>query len=204
MKTTKTTRTGKPPKTRKSKVQRKEEQEREAQLIIEHVEARVVEPFTDKRLDREFEIIELLNGKKTTLHDIKKRYIAAKAQEWKLAFTQDFYKEVFRLNRWPIPDGDISEKPHVVAQWTNEVVYLRFTKDILDELRRKNPFRTDLWLREKKHHQWLTREGREKLLGFIDDAIDGMKACATWYEFYVKHAKRYDLPYQLKMNMGEA
>ena len=194
MKTTKST------KADKSKVELQQERQQVTQHILDLTESRLAEPYTDRRLDRDYEIIELLNGSKISPFDLKKRFIAEIAQPWEVFFTKEFYSEVFRKNGWPIPEGGISEKPHIVAQWTNEVIYLRFTKEILDELRRKNPYMTGIWLRREKHHQWLSDAGREKLRVFIQDAIDGMKACTgTWYDFQLAHAKKYNLPCQLKM-----
>lgn len=198
MKTTKKTFVG------KSKVEQQEERQEVSQYILDLTESRLVEPFTDRRLNRDHEIIELLNGSRISPFELKKRFIAEIAQPWEVFFVQDFYAEVFRLNGWPIPEGGISEKPQIVAQWTNEVIYLRFTKDILDELRRKNPYMTGMWLRKEKHHQWLNDAGRAKLREFIQDAIDGMKACTgTWYDFQLAHAKKYNLPCQLKMRLDK-
>jgi hypothetical protein len=54
-------------------------------------------------------------------------------------------------------------------------------------------------LRAVKHFQWFTEHGKKQLEIYIQEAINEMKECNNWYEFRVKYAKKYDVPFQLSL-----
>ncbi|MBL7951307.1 MAG: hypothetical protein JNM62_06260 [Flavobacteriales bacterium] len=183
------------------KVQQREERDALKQLLLKLPEERVGRGLSDEKLDRENAKIQLLDQTWTTPYEQRQRvdrFVAEMVQPWEKAYPQVYYTEIYRLNGWAIPEGMISEKPSIVAQWTNEIIYMRFPPEVFGALRERNPLLA-YWLRGHKHHQWLTAEGRVQLLRFIQDAIDGMKECATWYEFQLKHAQKYKLPVQLRL-----
>lgn len=151
---------------KRSKVDLTQSREDLKQLLLKLPEEKVAERFSDDKLDREHEKARLKDSASPT-GLIGRHLLAIEPQVYAPIFPKDYYRQIFRLNGWPIPDGDISEKPHIVAKWTNEIIYLRFTRAILDELRQKNPLMVGRWLREHKHHQWLTDQGRIFLEGFI-------------------------------------
>lgn len=109
-----------------------------------------------------------------------------------------YYLEIYRLKGWEVPDGKIYQKPWVVARYTNEVIYGRFTKDVLQMLQKLNPY-VSFCQRRHKHFQWLNSEGKEKVEGYIQDAIGVMEKCTTWYEFRVKHSLEFGVTFQLDL-----
>jgi hypothetical protein len=121
--------------------------------------------------------------------------IASRLQEYCVMFVPAYYKEIFRLNNWP---WDPARRPHIVAVWTNEIIYARFKKDVLPTLQTLNPF-TELGIRNYKHFQWLNEDGHKLLEGFILDAVRVMKTSSSWYEFRMKYGKEFNLPVQIKM-----
>lgn len=184
------------------KVQQKEDRQKLQQLLLKLTEDKIDQRFSDARLDREHEKIQLLNGSWTSLYDVRQliaKTIAPTVQPYEVTFPQEFYRQIYRLTGRPIPEGGIAEKPHIIAQYTNEIIYLRFTREVLEVLRQKNPL-GPAWMRLYKHHQWLTKDGKTMLLGFIQDAIHDMKACTTnWHDFQFAYAKKYILPIQTRM-----
>lgn len=105
------------------------------------------------------------------------------------------------MNGWTIPARGITEKPHVIAQYTNEIIYQRFSKEVLPMLQHLNPY-CAMGFRMHKHFQWLTPEARVYLLRFIDEAIAVMRTCTNWYEFRIKYGKQFGLSFQLKMKLA--
>ena len=167
-------------------------------LLIQRADEKTEAKFTDKYLDRENEKIKLQNGKEISIREIREihKIIAQQLQEYEVMYDREYYAETFRLNGWEIPKGKIRFKPPIVGQYTNEIIYARFSKEVLPALQVLNPY-IGFGLRLNKHFQWLTPEGKVMLETFIQDAIRFMKTCSTWYEFRIKHSKEFGLSFQL-------
>jgi hypothetical protein len=150
---------------------------------------------SDKSLDLRNEKIELISGE---ILDLKKlwHYIDGKINEYEKRFSQDYYKEIFRLNGWPIPEnGIISKKPNIVALFTIDYIYGRYPKEILPAIEKNNKY-SQIGTRLYKHFQFLTPEGVILLEKFIAESVDIMKRCKFWDEFVAEHAKAYGHPFQ--------
>jgi len=168
-------------------------------LIIDRTDSRIKDPFSDKELDNE-------NTKRQLLSSIQNFWtikevginILKKPSDYEAIFPQEFYQEIYRLNGWS-HKGKIAQKPWKVGNFTNEIIYYRFSNEILPVLRIVNPFIIP-GFRKYKHHQYLTTGGRIELANFIQQAINTMKECQTWDEFRALYHRRYNVPYQLKMS----
>ncbi|APU67751.1 hypothetical protein GRFL_1027 [Christiangramia flava JLT2011] len=106
---------------------------------------------------------------------------------------------MFRLNNWEFK-GVISEKPWQAGRFTNEIIYYRFSQEVLPILRIVNPCVIP-GLRKHKHHQFLTPGARIELSRFISEATDVMKQFNDWDSFRIEYCKRYNVPYQLKFQL---
>jgi hypothetical protein len=149
----------------------------------------------DKSLDLRNEKVELISGE---ILDLKKlwHYIDSKINEYEKRFSQEYYKEIFRLNGWPIPEnGIISKKPSIVAQFTIDYIYGRYPKEILPAIEKNNKY-SQIGTRLYKHFQFLTPEGVVLLEKFIAESVGIMKRCKYWDEFVAEHAKAYGHPFQ--------
>lgn len=165
------------------------------ELLLQGPENRVNQKFSDRNLDRENEIIELLGGRQVTIRQIKD-IIAKCEQEYVPQFPPLFYSEIDRLNNWHRPKEKQHEKPPIVGRWTKQIIYERFPKEVLPVLEQLNPY-IGFGIRLYKHFQWLTPEGKAQLQEFISEAIEVMQSSSSWYEFRVKYAKQYGVPFQL-------
>ena len=180
-----------------SKQVQKEKRQELKQLILELTEQRIEERFSDKNLDRENEKIKLINGAEISISEFK-AFIAERIQVYSVTYPREFYREINRLNSWDIPESDLYLKPPIVGRYTNEIIYGRFPKEILPTLQILNPY-VRMGLRAVKHFQWFTEHGKKQLEIYIQEAINEMKECNNWYEFRVKYAKKYDVPFQLSL-----
>ena len=166
--------------------------------LLESPEAKIQDRFSNKNLDRKNEI-ELLSGKVINLDEERealKKVIANALKEYSPRVPQEYYRQIFRLNNWPIPEGKIKEKPSIVGRYTNEIIYDRYSKSVLPELKRLNPYITS-GMRNFKHFQWLTEEGQTLYDSYIQDAISVMKDSNDWYDFRVKHSENFGVTFQL-------
>ena len=92
---------------------------------------------------------------KDALQKILKAYISEELLPWQQRFPHEFYKQIFRLNRWDYTVDNLRKKPGVVGSWTNKFVYNMLPKGVIDELKRNTP--KDSQGRRKHHfHRLLT------------------------------------------------
>lgn len=167
-------------------------------FILDQTEAKVERQFSDEKLDQELEKRKLLN----TIDDLWRikevdGKLLKEPSNYKAIFNQEFYKEIYRLNGWKY-EGTIAQKPWKVGIYTNEIIYYRFSHEVLPFLRIVNPFIIP-GRRKYKHHQYLTPGARIELSRFISQAVEMMKECSGWNEFRIKYCSKYNVPYQLKM-----
>jgi hypothetical protein len=165
------------------------------QLILQLTEQRIENKFSDKNLDRENEKIKLISGDEISIKEYKD-YISRSLQTYSPKFPKEYYREINRLNNWNKSDAELYLKPPIVGRYTNEIIYGRYSKDILPTLQQLNPY-IRMGFRANKHFQWLTDSGQQKLEIFIADSVRVMKGCNDWYEFRVKYAKQFGVAFQL-------
>lgn len=181
-------------------IQEKKNQDLLKRFIIDQTESKVKNKFSDKELDAENEKRKILE----TIEDLWKIKnidfkILKKPAEYESIFTQEYYQEMFRLNNWEY-NGVIVEKPWQAGRYTNEIIYYRFSQEVLPFLRIINPCIIP-GVRRYKHHQYLTPGSRIELSKFISQATELMRQFADWNSFRIEYCKMYNVPYQLKFQL---
>lgn len=165
--------------------------------LVQSSEAKIYDKFSDKNLDRRNEI-ELLSGRVVNLdeeHEALRLMVANALKEYSPRVPQEYYRQMFRLNNWPAPEeGKIKEKPSAAGRYTNEIIYARYNKSVLPELRKLNPY-IIRGKRSFKHFQWLTEQGQSLFDTYIQDAISVMKESSDWYDFRIKHATKFGITF---------
>ena len=120
---------------------------------------------------------------KNALAKILEKYIAKEYREWTKTFPDAFYREMFRLRRWPL-DPESVKRPSIIGKYTNDIIYARLVPGVLRELQEKNPV-TEKGYRKKRHHQWLTGNiGHPALREHITGVLALMRASSNWDQFY--------------------
>lgn len=181
-------------------LQEKKNQDFLKRFIIDQTEAKVKDRFSDKQLDVENEKRRILG----TIEDLWKiknidNQVLRKPADYKSIFTQDYYKQMFRLNNWNY-NGIIAEKPWQAGRYTNEIIYFRFSQEVLPFLKIVNPFVIP-GSRKYKHHQYLTTGARNELSNFIYQATELMSQFDDWNSFRIAYCEMYNVPYQLKFQL---
>lgn len=129
------------------------------------------------------------------LATILEKFIAKELQPWTLTFPYEFYEEIFRLKRWPGPDG--VRRPSVIGHYTNDIVYKRIAPGILDELREQNPTLPGGRRRSTHHHRLFTPDfGHPKLREHLAAVTALMRASSTWAVFKRHLDRAFPLPNQ--------
>ena len=177
------------------------QQKEEIEYILQLTEGVVDKKSSKAHIDKENEIIKLIGGRTTSQGEIK-QYLSQWLREYEKIFPQKFYKNMLRLCGYPVPKGKVRYKPSIFAVYTNEIIYKRFPKHVLETVQVLNPFVIP-GCRLNYHHQWLNEEGRAMVREFIEDAIDMMENHKDWYAFRIEYALEYRLDYQLRINFDD-
>jgi hypothetical protein len=119
---------------------------------------------------------------KDALSKILETYIAKELLPWTKKFPDEFYEQMFKLRGWKYPTVG-SAKPGVVGRWTNDIVYERMPRGVLEELRQQNP-KDEKGRFKNRHHQYLTPKiGNIHLEKHITGVIALMRASSNWDKF---------------------
>ena len=123
---------------------------------------------------------------KKALAEILEAFLADEVRKWTKTFPIHFYKQIFRLRRWPWPATTGSKKPYtpqIIGHYTNDIVYQRLAPGVLDELRKRNP-KKPTGERSHRHHQWFTPDlGHPALKEHLAAVTALMRASPNWDAF---------------------
>jgi hypothetical protein len=80
--------------------------------------------------------------------------------------------------------GDAFLRPQIVCYWTNDLVYERLARGVLEELQTRNP-PNENGRRAVEDPQWLTEDvGHPALAKHLHAVIGFMRASSKWGRFY--------------------
>lgn len=123
------------------------------------------------------------------LQQYLERFIRKELAAWVKTFPDDFFRELYRLKRWPWNGS--SRRPGVVGNYIKDLIYERLGPGVLAELERKNPT-NEKGRRKAKHHQWLTDEiGNPALAQHMYALIGFMRAEDDWEAFKARFTRAY-------------
>lgn len=138
------------------------------------------------------------------LHKILAAYISDEILKWQLTFTDDFYKEVYRLWGLPFIPKYIKNKPSFIGKLTTKYIYEQLPKGVVDKIKEKTG-KTEKGNWKYKWHQSLTPEiGREHLKKQIIEVTTLMSISQTKEEFDDLFQRKYhSKPIQLQFEFEE-
>jgi len=172
----------------------REERNKLQNLLIELTEEKIESKFSDKALDRHNEKIKLISGVEIDLQVLSKEF-----QRYDSQYSIDFYGPVFRLLNLSGDPGCFADRfKKEIAAFKNEVIWSRFPKDQINELRRINKYK-GYYTRRFWHYQGLNEQGLALFQVIMQQTIEVMEGCTTNYEFRKKLFEKYQVPYQCKL-----
>lgn len=154
----------------------------------------LVDEATGYQYDRErFELQKILNA-----------YVSEEILKWQLTFTNEFYKEIFRLWGIPFIPKYIEAKPSFIGNLTIKYIYEQLPKGVVDKIKEKIG-KTENGNYRYRWHQSLTQDiGREHLKRQIHEVTALMAVSDTKEEFDKLFAKKYKTaPIQLDLEFEE-
>lgn len=153
----------------------------------------LVDEATGYQYERErFELQKILNA-----------YISEEILKWQLTFTDDFYKQIYRLWNLPFIPKYIKNKPSFIGRLTTKYIYEPLPDGVLENLRKKTP-KTEKGNWKYKFHQSLTPEvGKEHLKKQITEVTILMEVSKTKREFEDLFERKYGDNSQLELGFDE-
>lgn len=116
------------------------------------------------------------------LHKILEAFIAKELLPWTKRFPDEYYRQLFRLMGWQYSPPSV-KRPQLVGKITNQIVYDKLPRGVLDELKIRNPV-TRRGYRKHRHHQFLTEAiGNPHLEKHLASITTLMRASSNWRNF---------------------
>lgn len=135
------------------------------------------------------------------LQKILKTYISEEILKWQLTFTNDFYKQIFKLWGIPFTSKNIKRKPQFIGKITNKYVYELLPSGVLEVLKDKTP-RSESGNYQARLHQSLSPEvGREHLKKQITEVTLLMEISDDKNEFQWRFKKKYNTDPQRELEL---
>lgn len=153
----------------------------------------LIDEATGYQYDRErFELQKILSA-----------YISDEILKWQLTFTDDFYKEVYRLWGLPFIPKYIKNKPSFIGKLTTKYIYEELPKGVVDKIKEKTG-KTAGGNWKYKWHQSLTPEiGREHLKKQIIEVTTLMSISQSKEQFQELFKRKYNKNIQLELEFNE-
>lgn len=154
----------------------------------------LVDEATGYQYERErFELQKILNA-----------YISDEILKWQLTFTDEFYKQIFRLWGIPFIPKYIRIKPSFIGKLTKKYIYEQLPRGVLEKIKEKSG-KTAKGNYRYKWHQSLTPEiGREHLKKQIHEVTALMSISDSKEQFNALFEKKYkNTPIQLELEFAE-
>ncbi len=116
------------------------------------------------------------------LQEILDKYLLDYEAEWAKRFPDEFYRQIFKLKKWPYNPSSV-RRPSIIGTMTNDVVYSRLAPGILNELKARTP-KDEKGRRKFRYHQLFTEDiGHPKLQEHLSNVITLMKASTNMLVF---------------------
>ena len=149
----------------------------------------LIDEATGYQYDRErFELQKILDA-----------YVSEEILKWQLTFTDEFYKQIYRLWGLPFIPKYIRTKPSFIGKLTIKYIYEQLPKGVFEKIREQTP-RSESGGYRYKLHQSLTPEvGREHLKKQIHEVTALMSVSDSKEQFQRLFEKKYADFVQLEM-----
>jgi hypothetical protein len=142
--------------------------------------------------------------KRDAINKIIEKYVRQDALPWVRMFDLDFYRHIYRLNRWPF-NPEKTARPGVIGTWTNDI-YDRMAPGIRGELHSRVR-RNVQGKPTQKLTQYLTKEeGRLALKELLGSVKMLMRQSSDWKQFMAKldeYHPKFDATLRLPFDGGE-
>jgi hypothetical protein len=119
--------------------------------------------------------------KRDAIYKMLERYVRKDALPYIRMFDVDFYRQIYRLNRWPF-DPDKTARPQVIGHWTNDL-YDRLAPMIRPELHRVVRRNRRGRPTEKLTQHLSPEEGKPRLRELLEGVKALMRVSTDWTDY---------------------
>jgi hypothetical protein len=117
-----------------------------------------------------------------SLHKLLEAYLSNEKLAWAKKFPDEFYQHIYRLKGWTLSSIE-HQRPGYVGKLTNQLVYEKLPKGVLEELQVRNPTNGNS-NRKWRHHQFLSVDiGQTDLRDHLLQLIAVMRISKDWDTF---------------------
>ena len=109
-------------------------------------------------------------------------HVAKELRTWVKTFPVDFYRQIYRLNRWRFNE-DNNARPGVIGRWTNNIVHKRLASGVWVELIRLTPRLESGRLKNKLFQRLTENFGHPKMREHFAGVMILMKYATNWRVF---------------------
>ncbi len=141
------------------------------------------------------------------LNQILELYVQEELRPYVSKFPNTFFKEIFRLYKWPYKAGS-TKRPSVVGKFINKYIYEPLPPNVLPKIQELNPVTEKGW-RRWKNFQFLAETGNEHVDRQITAVTTLMRISDTMPEYSRNYEKAFGrdwqqtLPLVLDVDTGE-
>ncbi len=138
------------------------------------------------------------------LQKILTAYVSDEILKWQLTFTDEFYKEIFRLWNLPFIPKYIKNKPSFIGKLTTKYIYDQMPKGVMEKIK-ENIGKTAKGNYRYRWHQNLTPDiGKEHLKKQIHEVTALMSIAKSKEQFDAFFQQKYgSAPIQLELEFNE-
>lgn len=166
---------------------------KQAEIIVRSVAKVGIIALVDEATGYQYE------REKDELQKVLSAYISDEILKWQLTFTNEFYKEVYRLWSLPFIPKYIKNKPSFIGKITNTYIYDRLPDGVVNKIKDKTG-KTKAGHWKYKWHQSLTPDvGKEHLKKQITEITTLMSISDSKEEFISLFKKKY----KTQLNNGQ-
>lgn len=116
------------------------------------------------------------------LNKLLAAYLSEERLKWAKMFPDEFYRQIYRLKKWPYPQG--TGRTPYIGKITNQYVYEKLPPGVLPELRKLNPKNRITGRRPAKFFQHLSTDiGQPDLRDHLLQVIAILRAAPNWRVF---------------------
>ena len=167
---------------------------RQANIIIRSLAKVGITALVDEATGYQYE------REKDELQKLLSKYVAEDFLKWQSRFPRKFYQEAFRLHKWEYDPSSL-KRPGYLGKFTNRFVYEYMPPGVLEELRKKNPTKSN-GRRSRKHHQHLTEEvGISHLDKHLTKLITVMELSDNMDDFTENFNRVFNKSYQIRLQL---
>jgi len=128
---------------------------------------------------------------KDELQKILKLWVAPEILDWQKEFKLDFYREIYRLRKWPFTPENINKRPKIIGKYTIQYIYSQLPPGVLDFIKKRTPKSAAGNYLVRLHQSLSPEVGKEHLRNQLISVTTLLSISRSWTEFNNLFLRKY-------------